>query len=200
MTTIYKKKFFPWTLEERCVITSRAHTALQILSKIEEVPRDIRSAQLENISKSTHTICLVYKYMSCNRRSPKQCNIKFEQLAKAVELNLQFDLRNQKLRTFNYMYAYRWFYKKGRHFHSVELVNEKSTFTAGIRKISDGRGETYMYAYCASEEVSFGNRDAVFGKVTNSMTDISATEQKVKNLLKPEIRTSHYHLDHAYDA
>ena len=39
----------------------------------------------------------------------------------------------------------------------------------------------------------------IFGKVTNSMTDRSATEQKVKNLLKPEIRTSHHHLDHAQD-
>ena len=89
--------------------------------------------------------------------------------------------------------------KKGRHFYGVELANEEKTFTAGVREISDGKGETY--ANCVKEiveDVSFGNSDVVFGKVTNFMTDRAATEQKVNNLLKPQIQTSHLHLDHTY--
>ena len=75
--------------------------------------------------------------------------------------------------------------KKGRHFYGVEFTTDNQTFTAGIREVHDGKSSTYVD--CTKEIISDISSPEVLKKVSNFMTDRSATEQKVNNILSEEI-------------
>jgi hypothetical protein len=81
--------------------------------------------------------------------------------------------------------------KKGHHFYGVESSNGTKIYTGGLRKVADGKSDTYT-AYtkeilkdlnASSSEID--NRNTVLSKVNKIMTDRSSTEEKVnKNLSK----------------
>ena len=89
--------------------------------------------------------------------------------------------------------------KKGRHFYGIEFCTDDNlTFTAGIREVQDGKGETYVD--CVEEivqDISKGDSADIMNKVQNFMTDRCATEQKVNNILKSKLHQPK-NTDHSY--
>ncbi|XP_056002923.1 uncharacterized protein LOC125662868 [Ostrea edulis] len=76
--------------------------------------------------------------------------------------------------------------KKGRHFYGVQFNTGEKLFTAGVREVCDGKGETYVSA--VKEILSdIGNGDNILNTVSCFMTDRSVTEQKVNNILSKEV-------------
>ncbi|KAK3084340.1 hypothetical protein FSP39_011838 [Pinctada imbricata] len=81
--------------------------------------------------------------------------------------------------------------KKGKHYYGVEFSTGEETLTAGIREVSDGKGETY--ASCTKEilsDISATNSSKILNNVSNFMTDRSSTEQKVNRILSEEIESN----------
>jgi len=74
--------------------------------------------------------------------------------------------------------------KKGRHFYGVELSNSKSSYTTGLREVSDGRAETYVgTTKTILNDIQGNNTHHIMSKVKNFMTDRSATEEKANKIL-----------------
>ena len=87
--------------------------------------------------------------------------------------------------------------KLGRHFYGVTVSNEKKeNFITGIKEIKDIKATTYAdYTLSIMKNVSnmSTNSSNPLEKVSNFMTDRSATENKANNILSKEIQSSSSH-------
>ncbi|XP_061177421.1 uncharacterized protein LOC133186202 [Saccostrea echinata] len=80
--------------------------------------------------------------------------------------------------------------KKGKHFYGVKLNTGEDIFTAGVREVCNGKSGTYIN--CTKEilnDLSSNECEArtILNSVSCFMTDRSATEQKVNDILSEEI-------------
>jgi hypothetical protein len=87
--------------------------------------------------------------------------------------------------------------KLGRHFYGVTVSNEKKeNFITGIKESKDIKATTYAdYTLSIMKNVSnmSTNSSNPLEKVSNFMTDRSATENKANNNLSKEIQSSSSH-------
>jgi hypothetical protein len=75
--------------------------------------------------------------------------------------------------------------KKAHHFYTTQIKTSDNTLTLGVKEVSDGKAQTYVY--CVNDVVSDINiqnssthdhdycTDNVMNKIKNCMTDRSAT-------------------------
>ncbi|XP_062597563.1 uncharacterized protein LOC134258988 [Saccostrea cucullata] len=80
--------------------------------------------------------------------------------------------------------------KKGKHFYGVKFNTGEKILTAGVREVCNGKSETYVN--CTKEiinDLSSSKNDAsnILNSVYCFMTDRSATEQKVNDILSKDI-------------
>ncbi|CAC5364539.1 unnamed protein product [Mytilus coruscus] len=72
--------------------------------------------------------------------------------------------------------------KRGHHYYTSQLTTAENTFTVGVAEVIDGKATTYVS--CVNETLSnICDPRSVLNKVSSFMTDRSATEQKVNNIL-----------------
>jgi hypothetical protein len=83
--------------------------------------------------------------------------------------------------------------KKGHHFYTTQIKTSDKTLTLGVKEVNDGKAQTYVS--CVNEVVSDINiqnssthdhdycTENFMNKIKNFMTDRSATESKVNEII-----------------
>ncbi|CAG2236215.1 unnamed protein product [Mytilus edulis] len=76
--------------------------------------------------------------------------------------------------------------KRGHHYYTTQLTTAENTLTVGVSEVIDGKATTYVS--CVNETLSsICDPGSVLNKVSSFMTDRSATEQKVINILNESV-------------